>query len=835
MEPKSGVVQEYIQDERAKVLLDLASSLLLSDNPRETLDAVFKKLSAHLGLEVFFIYLVTEDGGRLRLYDYAGIPEQTAREIEWLDYGQAICGCVARDKERIIAEDVQCSADPGTGFIRSLGITAFCCHPLIAHDRLIGVLSFGTRNRARFAGDEIELIHAVSNLIAPALERKRADESLKLTQFALDNFCDSAIWLALDGRIVYVNQEACKSLGYSREELLSMRIWDIDAEYPEEKFRELWRGGGQPGFTVKFESRHIARDGRVFPVEVTACYTRFGDKEYLVTFDRDITERKRAGEAMRESEKRYHSLFQHMIEGLANCKMLYDGLDHPVDFVYLSVNDAFGRLTGLENVEGKRATELFPGIGELHPELLEIYGRVASTGRPEKFEIKFKPLSLWLSVAAYSTEKGCFTAIFEDITERKRAEGALRESRSVLEAELEDTKLLQSISAELLHEDNTQELFEKIIDAAMRIMRSEFASMQVLYPERGSGGELRLLAFRGFSPEAAKFWKWVGISGGSTCGEALRKHRRVIMPDVEECGYLRGTEDLAVYRQTGIRACQTTPLISRNGKLVGMISTHWRSRHEPSERDLRLWDILVRQAADLIERARAEEALLAAKQQAELYLDLMGHDINNMHQVALGYLELARELPAGEKQAEFLDKSIEVLQRSTKLIGNVRKLQKLHEGAFQNQDVDVCRVLADIKSEYGAVAGKKIALSMDGHGRCIVHANELLHDVFSNLVNNAVKHTGDAAEVSMVLDTSANGGRFIRVSVEDNGPGIPDDAKERIFNRMHKGTARGMGLGLYLVKSLVNSYGGRVWVEDRVKGDHTRGARFVVVLPAVEK
>jgi signal transduction histidine kinase len=75
------------------------------------------------------------------------------------------------------------------------------------------------------------------------------------------------------------------------------------------------------------------------------------------------------------------------------------------------------------------------------------------------------------------------------------------------------------------------------------------------------------------------------------------------------------------------------------------------------------------------------------------------------------------------------------------------------------------------------------------------------------------------------------------VSVEDNGRGIPDDFKRQIFNRMLKGTAKakGMGLGLYLVRTLVNSYGGRVWVEDRVPGDHTKGAKFVVMLPAIEK
>jgi signal transduction histidine kinase len=214
----------------------------------------------------------------------------------------------------------------------------------------------------------------------------------------------------------------------------------------------------------------------------------------------------------------------------------------------------------------------------------------------------------------------------------------------------------------------------------------------------------------------------------------------------------------------------------------------------------------------------------------------MGHDINNMHQIALGYLELAREIQPGKDQIDFIDKSIEVLQRSTNLICNVRKLQKLHEGALQNRNVDVCRMLLDIQSEYGAMPGKVITLNLNGRGKCSVRANELLHDVYANLVNNAVKHTRDGTTIAISLDLiEDNGGHYCRVAVEDNGPGIPDENKEKIFNRMHLGSARGMGLGLYLVRTLINSYGGRVWVEDRILGDYSKGAKFVVMLPAVEK
>jgi PAS domain S-box-containing protein len=241
---------------------------------------------------------------------------------------------------------------------------------------------------------------------------------------------------------------------------------------------------------------------------------------------------------------------------------------------------------------------------------------------------------------------------------------------------------------------------------------------------------------------------------------------------------------------------------------------------------------------DITERRRAEEELKAAKAQAELYLDLMGHDINNMHQIALGYLEIVGGLmPEDDNRREFLEKPAEVLQRSAQLISNVRKLQKLNDGVFQAHDVDVCGVLIDVQREFGAVPHKAITLNLHGHEQCPVRANDLLHDVFANLVNNAIKHTGDRADINVGLEVvDDTGGRYCRVSVEDNGPGIPDDFKAIIFNRGLKSTSKskGMGLGLYLVKSLVDSYGGRVWIEDRVKDDHTKGARFVVMLPVAE-
>ncbi|MGN6312422.1 MAG: GAF domain-containing protein [Rhodanobacteraceae bacterium] len=192
----------------------------------------------------------------------------------------------------------------------------------------------------------------------------------------------------------------------------------------------------------------------------------------------------------------------------------------------------------------------------------------------------------------------------------KRAEAAVRKSEAELAQELADTRLLQGVSTELLSETDPDALYSRIVDAASALMRSDAASLQMFHPERGQRGELRLLAHRGFSEEAAKTWEWLDADDGTACAMALGTGRRIIIKDIRECAAMIGDRHMAAFEGSGIRAVQTTPLFSRNGKLVGMLSTHWRESHEPSPRRLGLLEVLGRQAADLIEGRRAEQKLL---------------------------------------------------------------------------------------------------------------------------------------------------------------------------------------------------------------------------------
>jgi PAS domain S-box-containing protein len=142
----------------------------------------------------------------------------------------------------------------------------------------------------------------------------------------------------------------------------------------------------------------------------------------------DLPGKKTTLEALRESEERYRTLFNSMLEGFAYCRMLYDEEGGPEDWIYISVNPAFEQITGLKNIAGRKVTEAIPGIKESSPELFAVYGRVARSGAAEQFEIYFSPIGKWLKVSVYSPVKDHFVAVFEDITGRKRAENELTQS-----------------------------------------------------------------------------------------------------------------------------------------------------------------------------------------------------------------------------------------------------------------------------------------------------------------------------------------------------------------------------------------------------------------------
>ncbi len=166
-------------ESRFRLLSETAGLLLRSDNPQGIVNELCREVMEHLDCQAFFNFLVNERAGKLLLNAFAGIPEEEARKIEWLDYGVAVCGCAAIEKKRIIAEDIFHTPDIRTDLVKSYGIQAYACHPLMIQDKVIGTLSFGTKTRPRFSPDDIALMKTVADQVAVAMERIRLIEGLR--------------------------------------------------------------------------------------------------------------------------------------------------------------------------------------------------------------------------------------------------------------------------------------------------------------------------------------------------------------------------------------------------------------------------------------------------------------------------------------------------------------------------------------------------------------------------------------------------------------------------------------------------------------------------------
>ncbi|MDF5713557.1 MAG: ATP-binding protein [Rhizonema sp. NSF051] len=164
---------------RLQLLFDTANALLSSQEPGTLIDSLFRKLSEQIGLDVYLHFLVDEQSQAIHLASYSGISSELAKEIEWLQPGEAVCATVVTERSPMAVENVQQSTDSKTEIIRSAGITAYYCYPLIAQGRMLGTLSFGSRSRVKFSQNEIGMMHAACDQIAISMERLRLIASLQ--------------------------------------------------------------------------------------------------------------------------------------------------------------------------------------------------------------------------------------------------------------------------------------------------------------------------------------------------------------------------------------------------------------------------------------------------------------------------------------------------------------------------------------------------------------------------------------------------------------------------------------------------------------------------------
>jgi PAS domain S-box-containing protein len=297
-------------------------------------------------------------------------------------------------------------------------------------------------------------------------EHKRAEETLQLTQFSMEHASDAIFWMNPQGQIVYVNEAACRSLGRSREELLSLSIPDIDPDVPPEAWKWAWAKVKALG-AMNLETHHQTKQGRAFPVEVTSNYLEFGGKEYSFAFARDITERKRAEEETRASEERYRELFEN-----ASDIVYTTGLDTRVT----SLNRMGQSILGYSAQEATQL-DLKQLVVPKHWEIVERSRKRLWAGDADlKFEVEVtrkdgRPMTL--EVKPRLIYKGGqpvgVQAIARDITGRDAAEMELRHAQKL--------ESVGRLASGIAHEINTPIQF---VGDNTRFLQESFESFQSL-------------------------------------------------------------------------------------------------------------------------------------------------------------------------------------------------------------------------------------------------------------------------------------------------------------------------------------------------------------------
>jgi PAS domain S-box-containing protein len=521
-------------------------------------------------------------------------------------------------------------------------------------------------------------------------------------------------------------------------------------------------------------------------------------------YSSDITERKKAEDNLRINEQRYHSLFSNMMDGFAYCQMVFDSAGKPVDLIYLEINDAFEHLTGLkrENVIGRKITEAIPGTREANPEIFDIYGRVSQTGKPERFEVFFKPLGKWFDISVYSPKKGYFIAVFENVTEHKKAEQALKDS---LDKEHFLAELVRnaSVAVAVGYPDGRlglfNEAFEKLTGYSSFELRKINWNTELTPPE-----------YRKF--EKAK------LKEIHTTGCSVRYQKEYIRKDGS-----RVPIELVV-----------NPFFDNKGNV-----THYYSFLTDITERKALQEKLENKAAEVEEYASRMEEL--ADERAKKLKDaerlaaigatagMVGHDIRNPLQAITSDLYLIKSelstTPECKTKAE-VSESLEGIEKNIDYINKiVADLQDYARPiAPAAQEVDLASLCDSVLFKSGVPKNINATCKIENEAKFFASDKDLLKRILSNLTNNAVQAMPNGG--ALTVHACKKHGDII-ITLEDTGVGIPEEIKNKLFTPMFTTKSKGQGFGLAVVKRMTEALGGFVTFESQVG----KGTKFILCFP----
>ncbi|HEX8185440.1 MAG TPA: ATP-binding protein, partial [Blastocatellia bacterium] len=439
-----------------------------------------------------------------------------------------------------------------------------------------------------------------------------------------------------------------------------------------------------------------------------------------------------------------------------------------------------------------------------------------------------------------------------EIAERKSAEVALCEVKDELELQVEDLRRLHEMSVSLMTTLDLDALLNEILRAALSVQGTDMGMLS-LCDSQNDG--LNLKAYSGFDKEFLKIIEWVPPGGGA-CGTCYEQRRRVIVEDVETDPIFAQYKEAA--SGAGFRACHSTPLITRSGNIIGVLSAHFRQPHRPSEREVRLMDLYARMAADSIENAwlhqevqkelKEREQLLIREQMARAeaenanrlkdeFLATVSHELRTPLNAIMGWSHM---LVKGKLDEETVVRAAETIERNAKaqaqLIEDILDVSRVITGKLRlnigpvdmasiiNMAIDSVQLAADSK-------GIQLEVRIDPSARHLPGDASRLQQVVWNLLSNAINFTPSGGRVEVRLERA---GPCVQVRVSDTGQGINPDFLPFIFDRFRQAdgtlTRRhgGLGLGLAIVRHLTELHGGTVQASSLGEG---QGATFTIKLP----
>ncbi len=637
-------------------------------------------------------------------------------------------------------------------------------------------------------------ITALLGITVDVTDRKKAEEILRESENRLKRSQEIAhlgSWeLDVVNNVLTWSDEVYRIFGLQPREFDATYEAFLEAVHPDDRAAvdEAYSGSLRDGRnTYEIEHRVVRKSTGEIRYVHEKCEHARDETDRIIRsagMVQDITERKRAEEALRKSEERYRGLFENMIEGYAYCKMIFEN-GKPKDFIYLSVNHAFETLTGLKNVAGKRVTEVIPGIREADLELFEIYGRVSLTGKPERFEMFVETLKMWFSILVYSPEKEFFVAVFDVITERKRAEEALRDSEQRLRFHVENSPMA---------------VVEW--DADFNVTR--------------------------WAGEAEKMFGW---SAAETVGKLIMDLRMIYEDDIPIVNrtmerLTSGKERTVVssnrnYTKSGaVIECvwYNSILLDAKGQMVSVLSL----------------------VQDITERKRAEEErerlladLARSNRELEQFAYVASHDLQEPLRMVASYVQLLEEKYKGRldgKADKYIHYAVDGAERMQKLIEGLLAYSRIARRGAEFGPVELNKVFSlAVSNLTTSIQESKTAITRDELPTLPGDETQLIQ-LFQNLIGNSVKYRKPDTP-PLVHVAAKREGRAWVFSIRDNGIGIEPEHFDRIFQifqRLHtRGEYSGTGIGLALCKRIVERHHGRIWVES-IPGE---GATFYFTLP----